>query len=508
MKQKINETPVDMSLEIPKMHGHTTIILTDKETGEQEVYEDDNMMTNAIADYLQNCGFLNYPNMNQNNMVEEFLGGIIGLDTALPEDADQVYIPAGVEMVFNGSVGVANTSQVTEMGSCSSLPDETGWQADGTYKMTFDFTDQQGNPKAGKSIACVCLTGKDYGYVGEGNSRSERRHSTTRSFTGLGGTVTTYSGVPGQPFAFDLADSSVYSFSVENVEVEGETVKKGFVRQYRLPISKVNIKGTTTAPIKLSETEVALDSDFLTLLNSGTTAFLYQDHSGNLLAWNIPNNTISDGTYWGQGFTQYLWTITPAGVMTKQAVTNTSGANVHCLGVAIFDGNYCFFADTWVVNYSGSARGWVRLIDTRVIYAWNRTNNTMAGIINPCVSAVYDCGANSGQRAWSDDWRTYAGMNLAHGSADGKIVTTSGGGGYPSMVVDAVNGAIYPNNANNTTLGNVIPITQMIGHVGLTLRRSQSYIATINNLETPVVKDSSKTMKVVYSISFEEEEES
>jgi hypothetical protein len=37
--------------------------------------------------------------------------------------------------------------------------------------------------------------------------------------------------------------------------------------------------------------------------------------------------------------------------------------------------------------------------------------------------------------------------------------------------------------------------------------RDQSYIATINNLAEPVAKDNSKTMKVVYRISFNEEEE-
>jgi hypothetical protein len=39
------------------------------------------------------------------------------------------------------------------------------------------------------------------------------------------------------------------------------------------------------------------------------------------------------------------------------------------------------------------------------------------------------------------------------------------------------------------------------------LRRKVDYIATINNLETPIAKTAEKAMKVVYTISFEGEEE-
>ncbi len=83
------------------------------------------------------------------------------------------------------------------------------------------------------------------------------------------------------------------------------------------------------------------------------------------------------------------------------------------------------------------------------------------------------------------------------------------------MMVDAVAenptthvaGVVYPTNASNSTVGNLEPVDKLIRHVGANLYRDQGYIATINNLSTPVVKDNTRTMRVIYRLTFEEEEE-
>ena len=103
MKEKIQNVPIPVFPKPQKIKGHTKIILTDKKAGKQKIYEDDNMVTNALSKMFENCGLMNYPNADRDNYIPQLLGGIMGFDTTLTEDPDNIYTPAGVEMIFNGS---------------------------------------------------------------------------------------------------------------------------------------------------------------------------------------------------------------------------------------------------------------------------------------------------------------------------------------------------------------------------------------------------------------------
>ena len=475
-----------------KIKGHTTIVLTDKD-GNEEIHEDDNMMTSALEEYFANCGFLNYPNADQNNLVQELLGGIMGFDTALSETVDAsghtlTKVPAGVNMTFNGSILNTNiASGVTEIGTY--VADQSGWQDDGSFVQTYDYNMEQGNG----TIACVCLCGKNYGYAGEGNRTSGQRMSTKYSIVNLGGSVTSHSGIPGYVFNVDLEGSTVHSFSIETVD----GVKKGFLRKYRLPISIINMKGTRTAPIKLSETEVTLDGQ-ITSYN-----LLTQNLGQNLVLWNVHSVHAGGSPKWGANWTQYIWTLTPSGTLTKETISNTSGdSNLHGLQAAIFDSDYIFFIDAygWGETWNNDVT-----IDSRKVYILKRSTGAITTITNP-----YGVEGRGSDAAYWWDRRQRGGWLLYHGTGDGRIVTT---GDYP-FVVDAVAenptthiaGVVYPTNASNAIIGNLDPVSGLIRHIGANLYRDQGYIATINNLATPVVKDNTRTMRVIYRLTFEEEE--
>lgn len=459
-----------------RIKGHTTIILKDVKTGKKEIHRDHNLITNAVQKYLANCGFMNYPNNDKDNMVEELMGGIMCFDEEITESANTLHVPSGCKMVANACVGVTNNNNVLEMGSYSST--ESGWQEDGSYLQTYDFTTSQANG----TISTVCLAGKNYAYAGEGNSISGVRHTTKQSITNLAGTVSSYSGIAGYIFKIDLTDSSCYAFDLTGASTTG----KGVLRKYRLPISKVNIKGTPTAPIILSEAEVSVDNDLASArLNT-------QPLGDNLLLWNT-HSTEYSFPVWGTDWTQYLWTLTPAGVLTKATVSNTSGDTLYGLQAAIFDGNYCFFPKK--AGGSGSSFHNDCELDTTEIYVWNRTNNNMSKIVNTYGYRATGGGSYEGLRA-------SAGWNLYNSSGDGRIVTS---GNYPVIVDKA--GWAYPTNASNLTNGHLTPVDGLIRSLGVNLYRDQGYLASINVLSTPVVKTAEKTMKIVYRLTFEEEEE-
>lgn len=478
MKDNVKASYLDSGIDIGEIHGHMDIVLTDVNTGEVEVIHEDNLITNALRKYFINCGFMNYPSLDKSQIVELLMGGLMCFNDNISEDASILHAPAGLEMTANAAQGYTNNTN-TEQGTMVAN-DEThtynGWQSDGSYLHTYEWATGQGNG----TIACVCLAARDYAWIGEGNP-SGTKHSTKASLTSLQGSITTYSGIVGTVFNVNLSDSSCYAFAIETTTVEEETVKVGKLRKYRLPISKLDVRGTTTSPVLLSETTVTLDADI-----KDATLFT-QPLGNNLLLWNIQY----DMAVWDDGWDQYLWTLTPAGVLTKVQVTNTTGEELHGLQAAHFDGKYCFFIDAY--NRSTNSI----TIDSTNVYIWNRNTDAMRKIENPY--------GTSRQEAFVSQWSNYigyVGWYMHRGTGDGKILTS---GSYP-FVVDAETGKCYPNNANTDSAGNLYPTASpLVRTNGQNLYRDQTYIASINNLANPVVKTSEKSMKITYRITFEEE---
>lgn len=494
MKLHDNITPAKGGTSKPcRVNGRVTIAFRDKDGREEVVSDDHNMQTDAISELFTNCGFLNYPNADQNNLVVELLGGIMGFDDAIDEDETILHVPAGLKMTFNSCVDATNTTD-TEL--ISYKPNQSGWQADGSFLMTFEGSTSQ----AIGDIASVVLTGKNYGLAGEGNARSLARHASTANITTLAGTVTAYSGIPGYVFNIDLTNSTCMSLSFE--DVEGTTT--AFLRKYLLPISKINLKGTRTAPILLEESTITIPSNmvpYLTPVNdpdySTWIPLFYQDDGENLLLWN---RNLTWGQNWGTSFTQYLWTITPAGVVTEATILNTSGEDLQGLGPAFFDGDFVFFINASETEYAYNAT-----LSSLYIYILTRSTGVITKVENP-YGGIWRAPTRYGSNIHANykKYTTSVGFAPLHGSGDGRMVTT---GSYP-VVIDAVLEAVYPTNAASNSLGNLDPVSGLIRHIGAALYREQGYIATIFNLPSPVVKPADKAMIVTYRLTFEEEEES
>ena len=134
--------------------GKTTFELTDVNTGEVEIIEDNNMVTNALQEFMLTYGVFNKSIFIDDNMTNalysSLLGGLFLFDTALDEDVDNTFMPAGVKMIGNGSRGVSNSGAVTELGSYNST--ESGVQSDGSIKFVYDFSTAQANG----TISCAC----------------------------------------------------------------------------------------------------------------------------------------------------------------------------------------------------------------------------------------------------------------------------------------------------------------------------------------------------------------
>lgn len=137
------------------MKGKTTIILTNVETGEQEIHEDENLITNAL-DKLININVAMGFNLNDYVLpfANKALGGIMLFDGNLTEDPDNIHFPTEAHLVAYASQD-ANTED-THRGSYNAT--ESGKTATG-FVSVWDF----GTSQANGSIKAVARTSSHAG---------------------------------------------------------------------------------------------------------------------------------------------------------------------------------------------------------------------------------------------------------------------------------------------------------------------------------------------------------
>ena len=150
------------------LKGHTRIELTNVETGEVEVHEDDNMVTNALSKLLDTCGdFAISPmteamrGLHDESLVTRLTGGLMLFNQNIEENADIINAPAGVEVVGCGSKESYSGANVM---AGSYNKEESGFTEEGGYKHVWDFSTSQANGE----IACASLTTCAGGKITEG----------------------------------------------------------------------------------------------------------------------------------------------------------------------------------------------------------------------------------------------------------------------------------------------------------------------------------------------------
>lgn len=155
---------------MPNLKGTTKIELTDVNTGGVEVFENRNMVTNALRDIFMPLGLSQRPNRYFNEFVpyySKLLGGILCFDTEIPEDADNYYPPAEANLIGCASYGVQNNTKNTFRGGFNQTESEINLK-DRYVKYVYDFATSQANG----TISSVCLTHVNGGYTSYGSKNT------------------------------------------------------------------------------------------------------------------------------------------------------------------------------------------------------------------------------------------------------------------------------------------------------------------------------------------------
>lgn len=146
------------------MKGHAKIELTDVNTGRVKTFEHDNLITNAVKNYLSPIvanGHMSQPySAKCTSIIQRLFGGLFLFDTALEESVDNTIPPYGVECVGRGS-NIAYNGEDTNLGSFN---DAESVLSGDSVKFVWDFSTSQGNG----TIASLALTNFSAGRNGLG----------------------------------------------------------------------------------------------------------------------------------------------------------------------------------------------------------------------------------------------------------------------------------------------------------------------------------------------------
>lgn len=485
--------------------GHSIIELKNVKTGKVERYEDDNLVTNGVAKYLEDMGAFNnspiYANSPiRDNPIEQMFGGLLLFDSTLTESADTLFPPSGVKMIGNGAYnktwGSQATENVRELGSWNST--ESGWMSDGSYKMVWDFPTTQANG----TIACACLTSASHGWVGEGNTSGGEIGYAERSSDYLYG-GNSYDYFQYNDYRRDVRylvhgshiNSTLSFIDYNNIVYSSTTASEHMgttgkikLKTYEVPISKFDLRQGISVYnsnggqdyIPASEVEITLPNAFVSALGNRTPIHFSRHGKYYYI--------VTDGTHSG-------W----ASVLSF----TTGYKTLHVLRIN---------PDNTLVYETAIVPSDANVIDLKNV------NFSLSGMIfAPLMFSTY-------QALWWQDMTNPADeqlINIAYGRPD---LTGEFGANYPELGIGTLNLSnysykvdldemtYYPLNMAGIEVKSILDDNPLVGKwydtngAILKFNKAMNYLATINNLQTAVTKTAEKTMKVTYVLRFSDGE--
>ena len=475
------------------LKGKTTFELTDVNTGEVEVIEDTNMITNGLQDFLATYGYfgcdvLSDDKMGASSLWVNALGGLFLFDSRLDENVENTFMPAGVKMIGNGSKDVANSGAVTELGSYNTS--ESGLQSDGSVKFVYDFSTQQANG----TIACACLTSKIGGYIGMGNSNEKRIFNRDYFFATFmsDDKYKRTSNIDGSKndeqhvLYASYNDNAIYLSNPYNIKYNASYADQHWSTTKKIQILKVKA-GFTSIGIKerlllnqVSETyDIDIPQDILTYMGTRTDlVYINADTDGNVfVVFNTGENTLNNGSFC------WIMKIDRERNVTHYKFTNNVGSTIYFnRSTMVFNGEYLF-----VYTYNSPYKLYgIKYSDSTQIIDVNWTFNSEWTLFNIDKNLI----GMFGNSYDSSDY--YA--PLVYDVVNNELRYCNGKGGYSSELyipfIDKKGVYIYVYcyySSGNTNYFKIL--------------KDPRYLATINNLSEPVVKTASKTMKVTYTIT-------
>lgn len=524
-----------------KLKGKTIIELTDINTGEVTVIEDNNFITNAYRDMCQpilrnhdtmTCMFSVYTNQIAFN---ELMSGVLLFDSELGDNPDNYFPPINAKMV-------GHASDITYAGSDLSLGSYNSnlYESSETMrKFVWDFTSEQANG----TIASVCLTTKHGGIIGYGTDTPVEVNGNQRIFGCFAKSyISARSDVARKyfiPLFLNFKEDFLVCCSSADTIVSTSTLTL-----HKIPLYSNKIDIFKTMPLHqgidngsrtrnyIGETYTGFETISVNLANdlgtSGNIAFA-QDGKYLYVARNINTNMqwavntkIKIAKVNLEDFTYEIFEVTnTTGEPCSLFYSSSSPTFVKGFSFAISNG-YMFVASVGDTNGASSAR----------LYAINLDDNTIVHKVKSesgNENIIY--GTYGSSQHYNGFYSTING-NVIFAENDRQVYSRSGNSFYPAKCVNASDfiarslgtpywgvGASNTSNTSSSSIAEgVFPTDNPLyfGNYSCTDMKTPSQernfrlfvfpnvLMTINNLDTPVTKTSSQTMRITYTLTKEE----
>lgn len=481
------------------LKGTTRIELTDVKTGQKEVIEKHNLVTNAIPDLLtlnpggylwaSNFGFAE----NMLPICPNAIGGILLYENPLEENPDKYYAPSSNPLIGYSSNDVSPADD-TKRGSMNQtesgpLEDHSG------YRFVFDFATSQGNG----TISALGLTSKYGGVAGYGSMNDSNNMMILLASTGtsvprpayrIGSVITMYDSVVGMT---DDLKYGIYAY------VSG---------QNRIDVGKIRISLndiSLSIPAMPSEAAVSAQTTIATSkfasANIVTSKFRYYNFmdGGDGYIWGFEHANGAEGNSSGSAslnwikiskgdfsFTEGSFEVNAKLQPLGRMASEKSGYAYECISGSIIHNGYlycCNYAKTGVVKINLSNPADVHEFlhpSGSILYPTPGNSLYSATVFNVVGDVVY---FGNGHIANDEIVRTTS-MGIASGGVNESSASPKGlKTGRPVCVKIGPYQVQYIAKADS-----VVKVALLM----------TPYLATINNLDKPVQKTADKTMKITY----------
>ena len=494
-----------------KIKGKTIIELTDVSTGTTETFEDNNMITNAMANFWNPFGaFGNYPanddNINSLQPWNWLTGGIMLFNGAITENTETTFMPAGIQMTGNGAKDISNSGNVSNMGSYN--VNESGVTKNGNtvvVKYVYDFLTSQANG----TIASVCLTSKAGGYMGMGNVTSREKDQKFNLETYQSGSYgnekkpylsfNSYSYAPYCCLGYPVYnEDAMYIVNPQSVYYAGSSYEdqramhwsqngKIKVHKMRAGFKTIGLLDGSNIDHTKQSWEVAVPQEILTFMGSDvryTNVFSDAFNRAIYIVFNKNNYEVSAGASF------YVMKIGSDMNATAYQLTNNTGFRLYTgdngsnsgYRRVAFDGEYMY---AWgYVSSSNYKLFKIKISDSTQVFETAVTNSSTAGIFMLAQGLI----------GIEGDW-------------------ISSYDYYNASIYDTVNDTVKYTNGYGLSVRRLTPFADKKGiyiedslisnDVAYKVIKDPRFLATVNNLATPVTKTAEKTMKVTYTLTYE-----
>lgn len=462
--------------------GKTKIELTNVHTGEVEVIEEENMVTNALQYIFNPLGYIKAGatmyGSDYVNYYATLTGGLLLLNKNVEENADNIFQDTSIGLTGCAVYNQQNTSDQILRGNFNATETEFDI-VNRTIKYVYDFDTAEANG----TIACVALTHAFGGYSNRGCAEEPVR-GTYPFFMNIGsGTIRlssssvgisaydrtvgylTYGATYKWIYLIDSTKDMVYYFSIDSPT-------SIVIRGYRANINTVSLFDTpSTGRTLLFEKTIT----FSTAISQQYFSYNYDEETEKLfITSGTSNNVSNNGAY----------IITEIDVANDYTIKQYSMTNKTGVTLRMFyskDNTMCY-------------DGYIYLMTANDPYNIYRQE-----IGNPANVQKIDTELKQCWPSFAKDKRLYFDMATSYSANTALYVieTDTLTLKYPES------NYLYDSTRRQFVPVKGVPMTYFManGTSDGTFGMRTDYLATINNLDSPVVKTADKTMKVTYTLS-------